>query len=150
MPRSTRQSSRSGCARCLFCRTLAQWGARAEWDVHALIYAPTAPLTVAEIEGLGGSKRAIAWSPKERLLIDLADCLRATAGVPDNLWDALAHAFDGPQLAEIIMVATQYVKVALMTNALALQGIVKNGPAMVAGKGTNDGRGTPVGTVRGR
>lgn len=123
----------------LILRTLAQWGARAEWDVHVLLYAPAAPLTQVEIERLGGSRRMLGWSAGERLMINLADSLRQGAGIPENLWQALAHAFDAPMLAEILMIATQYVKVALMTNALAIPALVPDGPAIALSKGTAHG-----------
>ncbi len=118
----------------LILRTLAQWGARAEWDVHALIYAPVAPLTVAELEWLGGADRPIRWSATERMLIDVADSLRRNAGLPDNLWQALAHLFSPAECAEILMIATQYVKVALMTNALAIPALVPGGPGIAQAK----------------
>jgi len=110
----------------LILRTLARWGARAEWDVHVLLYAPIAKLTEAEIENLGGNRRRISWASHERLLIDLADALKEHAQVPDNLWDALAHAFDEKALSEILMIATQYVKIALLNNALKMAALTFN------------------------
>ena len=118
----------------LILRTLAQWRARAEWDVHALIYAPVAPLTVAEVEWLGGTERPTRWSPAERLLIDIADSLRREAGLAANLWGAVEHLFSPEQCAEILMIATQYVKVALMTNALAIPPLVPDGPSIAQSK----------------
>lgn len=117
----------------LILRTLAQWGARAEWDVHVLIYAPVAPITLAEVEWLGGGGHATTWTARERLLIDVADHLRRDAALPRNLWDGIAHLFSSAECAEILMIAGQYVKVALITNALAIPPLAPDGPPISLG-----------------
>lgn len=114
----------------LILRTLARWQARAEWDVHIALYMTTTPLTQEEVKWLGGAPGWIRWTEAERVLIDIADALHERAGIPANLWDALSHAFTRPEIAEILMIVTQYIKVALLTRALELPPLVPNGPGI--------------------
>jgi len=118
----------------LILRTLARWNARAEWDVHLVLYMSVAPLSLAEVERLGGGSNFIAWSAEERLLIDVADCLRDRAELPDNLWSALSFLFSAEQCAEIVMIATQYIKIALMTRVLAIPSQQPAGPGIAFSK----------------
>lgn len=117
----------------LIMRTLARWDARVEWDVHVLLYASFAQLSAEELECLGGTSRFVPWSVAERLLIDAADALRDTTSLSDALWDAIRFTFSPPECAEILMIATQYVKVALLTRALCI-------PALAPATVSNDSR----------
>lgn len=112
----------------LILRTLARWNARAEWDIHVLLYAQEASLSTAELATIGGAPQYRRWNVAERLLLDVADSMRDSDGLEQNLWDALSWRFTAKECAEVLMIATQYIKVALLTRALAIPSLVPAGP----------------------
>ena len=102
-------------------RTTARCGSEYEWGVHVAFFAEKARLTAeqvrATVEADAGDP---AWTPRDRLLIRLADALHDTATIDDELWDELRKEFAGEQLIELILLAGFYHSVSFLTNALRL------------------------------
>ncbi len=103
-------------------RTCARCGSEYEWGVHVTVFAARVGLTDAQVAatlrpGAAGVDDA-AWSPRDRLLLGLADELHDTCGIGDALWSQLAEAFEPAQLVELIVLAGFYHTVAFLTNAL--------------------------------
>jgi len=102
-------------------RTTARCGSEYEWGVHVAFFAERAALTPEQIRATEeGSADDPAWSPRERLVIRLADALHETATIDDALWTELREEFSDEQLLELIVLAGFYHTVSFLTNALRL------------------------------
>ncbi len=104
-------------------RTCARCGSAYEWGVHVTAFARPLGFTDAEIRAtaVGGADDP-AWSPRERLLVRLADELHDTATVSDELWTSLAAEWTVEQLVELVSVAGFYHAISFMTNACRMRG----------------------------
>jgi 4-carboxymuconolactone decarboxylase len=103
-------------------RTCARCGCEYEWGVHAAVYARSVGLSEAQLEAtVSGDGDDPAWSPREALLIRLADELHDTATVSDGLWAQLADNWDAPELIELIAVAGFYHLVSFTANAARVE-----------------------------
>jgi len=102
-------------------RTCALCGCEYEWGVHAAFFGR--PLGFSE-EQLRGTVHASwddpMWSPRQSLLIRLADRLHQAANVPDDLWVELAQNWSKPQLIEMIVTVGFYHLVSYAANTMGV------------------------------
>src|SRR5580692_9285535 len=82
-------------------RTCARCGCAYEWGVHVAFFADRVGLTPEQIRATVQGDAA-AWSGEEALLIRLVDELHDAANISDELWTALAGAFNIEQIFELI------------------------------------------------
>jgi alkylhydroperoxidase family enzyme len=102
-------------------RVCARLGAEAEWSVHVELFAATAGLTESEVSAtVDADPTGGPWSDHDRLVLAVADEIIAASTVSEQLWNRLAAAYAPAQLVELLLVVTQYQKVAGLTNALGL------------------------------
>lgn len=102
-------------------RTTALCGAEYEWGVHVTAFAAKAGLTEAEWQATASGTDPGSWSAQDRLVLRLAQTLYDTHTVDDELWAALAAAFEPAQCIELIMLAGQYHGIAFLLNALRIE-----------------------------
>ncbi len=106
----------------LLLRTCARCGAEYEWGVHVSAYARPLGFTDEQIVAtVHGASDDPAWSPKESLLIRLADELHDTSTVSDGLWQALTEHWSDAQLLELMCVAGMYHGVSYVVNAARVE-----------------------------
>lgn len=104
-------------------RTCTRCGSTYEWGVHVTAFARPLGFTAAQIRATAlGTARDPAWTPRERLLIRLADELHDTANISDELWASLESHWSVEELLELISVAGFYHAISFMTNACRMQG----------------------------
>jgi alkylhydroperoxidase family enzyme len=103
-------------------RTCARCGCGYEWGVHAVAFGR--PLGMSDEQLLATVRDgpdADVWSPRQRLLVRLADELHDTATVSEPLWAELAELWDAAQLIELIATAGFYHLVSFTANAAAVR-----------------------------
>lgn len=103
-------------------RTCARCGSAYEWGVHVTAFARPLGFTDAEIRAtvLGAADDPV-WSPRDRLLVRLADELHDTSTMSDELWTAVTAEWSDEQVIELICVAGLYHAIAYMTNACRIE-----------------------------
>jgi 4-carboxymuconolactone decarboxylase len=102
-------------------RTCARTGAEYEWGVHAVAFGKPLGLTEAQLAAtVIGDAGDPAWSPREALLIRLADELCDTATLSDALWAGLAEHWSPPQLIELIVLVGWYRLLAGVINGVGV------------------------------
>lgn len=102
-------------------RTTARCGAGYEWGVHAARFAGPLGLDAAWLAATwSGTADDAAFSPRQRLLVRLADELHDTGRVGDDLWAELAEGWPADQLVEAVAVCGFYHLVAFCCGAFAL------------------------------
>jgi alkylhydroperoxidase family enzyme len=62
----------------------------------------------------------LAFTPRERLLLQLVDELHETAQVSDALWEALRATWTEAQLVELVALVGFYHLIAFVTNAFRI------------------------------
>lgn len=103
-------------------RTCARAGADYEWGVHAVAFGPAVGLSDEQIVATAaGEADDGAWSPRDALLVRLADELHDTATVSDGLWAGLAAEWSPSQLLELVVLAGWYRLIAGVINAARVQ-----------------------------
>ena len=123
-------------------RVCARCGCEYEWGVHAAVFAQAAGLGEEQLAAtVEGSADDPAWSPRQSLLIGLADELHDTGTVSDRLWGLLSATWSPPQLIELIATAGFYHLVSFMANAtgVELEPAARRFPARTAAQAI-DGR----------
>jgi len=100
-------------------RTCARCGAEYEWGVHMAFFGARVGFGETEQRATLVAD-ATCWSPREQLIVRLADQLHDSATVEDSLWAELEVEFRGEQLIELIMLAGFYHMVSFLANALRL------------------------------
>jgi 4-carboxymuconolactone decarboxylase len=101
-------------------RTCARLGAEYEWGVHVTAFATAVGLTAAEVAATCAPLAAHPWSPADAQLLALADQLRDTGRVSDELWRSLAASRSAPELLELITLAGFYHLISFVANAAAV------------------------------
>jgi alkylhydroperoxidase family enzyme len=103
-------------------RTCARCGSEYEWGVHVAVFAARCGLTNTEVAASlrAGSDDAL-WSPRDRLLIRLADELHDLSSISEALWLELAGCFRADQLIELVVLAGFYHMVSFVTNAAQIE-----------------------------
>ena len=105
----------------LILRVLALTKAEAEHELHVALFANEVGLSDAEIGAL--SRCTVLpdlFDGREKLLVSLAEEIVGQHNLTDATWDGLVTHFSPGQLAELLMIATQYLKVAVLNNALRI------------------------------
>jgi len=70
---------------------------------------------------VNGSASDPVWSQRQAILIELADQLRDTARVSDELWSRLDASYGEPQLVELVTLAGQYHAISFVANAFGVE-----------------------------
>ena len=103
-------------------RTCARCGCEYEWGVHAAVFARQVGLSEEQLEAtVAGDPSAPVWSPRQALLVRLADELHDDATVSDGLWEELARHWDPPQLIELVALAGFYHLVSFAANTARVE-----------------------------
>jgi 4-carboxymuconolactone decarboxylase len=103
-------------------RTCARCGCEYEWGVHAAVFARGVGFSEDQLAAtVTGDADNPAWSPRQSLLVRLADELHSTADVSDELWSELAGHWDEGELMELIAVAGFYHLVSFAANAARVE-----------------------------
>jgi 4-carboxymuconolactone decarboxylase len=119
-------------------RTCARCGCEYEWGVHAAVFARGVGFSEDQLAAtVTGDADNPAWSPRQSLLVRLADELHSTADVSDELWSELAGHWDEGELMELIAVAGFYHLVSFAANAARVERepFAERFPAAVRGTG---------------
>jgi alkylhydroperoxidase family enzyme len=98
-------------------RVTYRCGSEYEFVEHAG-YARDAGMTDAEVAAIRQDATA-RWVPREAVLLQLADELRATATVSDRTWTELASHYDQQQIVDLLF-AGQYTMLSYLANACRL------------------------------
>lgn len=103
-------------------RTCARCGSEYEWGVHVAAFAAAVGLSEPQIRAtvLGGPDDS-EWSPRDRLLVRLADELHDSARVSDTLWEALGRHWGSAGVVELLVLAGLYHAISFVTNGLAIE-----------------------------
>jgi alkylhydroperoxidase family enzyme len=102
-------------------RTCALCGAEYEWGVHVQAFGGKCGWTAEQIRSsVRGDARDACWNEEERIVLRLADALRASATVDDALWSDAAAVFGPPQLVELLALAGLYGAVSYLVNAMRI------------------------------
>ncbi len=103
-------------------RTCARAGAEYEWGVHAVAFGRAVGLDDAQQAAtVRGRADDPTWSPREQLLLALADELDASATVSAALWTRLAAEWTPPQLLELLVLAGWYRLLSYVINAIGIE-----------------------------
>ncbi len=103
-------------------RTCARAGAEYEWGVHAVAFGAAVGLGDAQQAAtVRGAADAPTWTPREQLLLALADELHASATVSAALWTRLAAEWTPPQLLELLVLAGWYRLLSYVINAVGIE-----------------------------
>jgi 4-carboxymuconolactone decarboxylase len=103
-------------------RTCARCGCEYEWGVHAAVFARQVGISEEQLEATVSKDPADpVWSPRQSLLVRLADELHDDATVSDGLWAQLAREWDPPQLIELVALAGFYHLVSFAANAARVE-----------------------------
>lgn len=103
-------------------RTTARCGAEYEWGVHAAFFAAKVGLDAVQVRAtVRGAADDPAWSPRDRLLVRLADELHETSHVSEALWSELATHWTPEQLVELVVLAGFYHTISFALNAFAVE-----------------------------
>ena len=90
-----------------------------EWSEH-VEYARDAGLDDEEIADIARAVGARSWSPRERVLLRVADELQSGWQVREETWNDAAALFDQPALVEIMFVVGQYTMLSMVANGAGL------------------------------
>src|SRR3954468_17177248 len=123
-------------------RTCARCGCEYEWGVHAAFYAQSVGLSEAQLAStVSGDSSDPVWSPRQALLVRLADGLHDTATISDALWAELESVWEPAQLIELLALAGFYHLVSFMANAprVAPEAFAERFPPPVAAVGGSTG-----------
>jgi alkylhydroperoxidase family enzyme len=92
-------------------------GSAYELDQHRRI-ARFSGLTTEQIDRVGAGPDAPGWTPRQRLLLRVADALHAERDLPDALWADLSAELDEVRCIELLMLIGHYEGLAMTLNAL--------------------------------
>ncbi len=105
----------------LILRTTARCNAEYEWGVHAVFFPPRVGLDAAQVAATRtGKLDDVGFTPRDRLLLALADALHETSTVTGDLWNELAAEWSETQLLEMLLVCGFYHLVSFTANATQL------------------------------
>jgi alkylhydroperoxidase family enzyme len=103
-------------------RVCARCGAEYEWGVHAVSFPPFLEIPDAQVRATaGGAANDPVWTPRQALLVRLADELHDTARVSDELWAELGRHWNEVQLLELLLIAGFYHLVSFTANATGVE-----------------------------
>ena len=101
----------------LILRVLMAAGAEAEVQTHVALFAERAMITDRDLDELRRpAPRGL--DPEDQLMVEVADAMSAGGAIRDEVWSQLVDRFEVTGAIEAIFIAAQYLKVAVMNNAL--------------------------------
>jgi alkylhydroperoxidase family enzyme len=90
-----------------------------EWGVHVTFFAERAKVTPEQLRAtLEPETERACWDDRERLLLRTCDELQSGTRITDALWTALSNVFSEPARIELLMLASTYRTVSVLTNSL--------------------------------
>lgn len=102
-------------------RMCANCRAEYEWGVHVTQFAAKAGLSAEQqTASVKQGAEAACWSPRERLLLRLCDELCRSTQLSDALWNELAEEWSEPARLELLLLASFYRTISVLTNSLQL------------------------------
>jgi 4-carboxymuconolactone decarboxylase len=101
----------------LILRILVLQDAEAEVQSHVALFADRAGIADAELEELSEPVPR-GFGPEDQLMIEIADAINAGGAIVDELWSRLVERFETAGAVEAVFIAAQYLKVAVLNNAL--------------------------------
>ncbi|MBU2867435.1 carboxymuconolactone decarboxylase family protein [Pacificibacter marinus] len=108
----------------LILRVLVQAGAQAEVALHIALFSKAAAITAMEAELLADPAADLeGYPPEERVLLALADEVHGSHDVCDETWARMVKYYPPTQCAELLMIVTQYLKIAVLNNVLRLNAV---------------------------
>jgi alkylhydroperoxidase family enzyme len=104
-------------------RTCARCGCEYEWGVHVAFFADRVGLTSAQITSLThGASADHCWSsPRDRVLIDVADALHDRTRIDDGLWERLSEEMTEAQILDLLMLCGWYHAISFAANGVELE-----------------------------
>ena len=103
-------------------RTTALNGALYEWGVHATAFGPSVGITPDDARVIAEPELdPDRWTPRDSMILRLADELHATSTVSNDLWRTLEEALTQPQTIELIVTAGWYRLLSYVINAARLE-----------------------------
>jgi alkylhydroperoxidase family enzyme len=103
-------------------RTCARCGCEYEWGVHAAVFAASVGLDERQLVAtVRGGPDDPAWTPRQALLVRLADELHDSATVSDGLWEELQTGWSAEQIIELLALAGFYHLVSFTANAARVE-----------------------------
>jgi alkylhydroperoxidase family enzyme len=106
----------------LILRTCARAGAEYEWGVHAVAFARPLGLSDEQIAAtVLGAAEDPAWPQADAQLIEAADALYDTNGIPEVLWAKLSARLGEDQLLELVVVCGWYRTISYVINAARVE-----------------------------
>jgi alkylhydroperoxidase family enzyme len=103
-------------------RTTARCGAGYEWGVHAALFAPALGFGADWLGATwSGAAQDDAFSPRQAVLVRLADALHDDARIDDELWAELEDGWSPEQLVEAVCVCGFYHLVSFLCGAFAIE-----------------------------
>jgi 4-carboxymuconolactone decarboxylase len=103
-------------------RTCALTGAEYEWGVHAIGFGKPLGLSDEQLHStVHGSWSDPCWDARQSAVMRLAEELHQTSAVTDELWQALAHHFDEPQILELLVTAGWYHVIGYVCNGVRIE-----------------------------
>jgi 4-carboxymuconolactone decarboxylase len=104
----------------LILRTAVLCESSYEWGQHVRI-SLDGGIDRETIDRVLEGPEADGWTPHEAALMQAADELHRDSRISDPTWEALAKAYDAPQLIEATMVVGHYHMVAFALNAFGIE-----------------------------
>jgi 4-carboxymuconolactone decarboxylase len=99
-------------------RTCARCGAEYEWGVHVAAFGEAAGLSADQDAAIAhGTSDNPCLTPRDRLLVRMADELHDSGTVSDALWPQLAAHWSPAQLIELLVLAGWYHAISYVCNA---------------------------------
>lgn len=99
-------------------RVCALCGAEYEWGVHVTAFAKAAGFSDEQVAAFTARPARLGeLTPRDALLVRMADELHETSAVSEALWRELAAHWQPPQLLELLMLAGWYHAIAYVCNA---------------------------------
>ncbi|MEV6305313.1 carboxymuconolactone decarboxylase family protein [Actinoplanes sp. NPDC051861] len=104
-------------------RTCARCGCEYEWGVHLLIFGRKAGLTGDEVASLtAGSADDACWAtPRERVLIRVADALHDSSDVADDLWETAREVLTEPEILDLLLLCGWYHAISFAARATRVE-----------------------------
>jgi len=104
-------------------RTCARCGCEYEWGVHVAFFADRVGLTSAQITSLTHGRSADhCWStPRDRVLIDVADALHDKSCIDDGLWERLSEEMTEAEILDVLMLCGWYHAISFVANGVELE-----------------------------
>ena len=104
-------------------RTGARCGCEYEWGVHVAFFADGVGLTSAQITSLThGASADHCWSsPRDRVLIDVADALHDKSCIDDGLWERLSEEMTEAEILDLLMLCGWYHAISFAANGVELE-----------------------------